>query len=54
MIKQRLRYNKIKNFIQDLNTREKEYIIKKLTEQVIDEKVTVVDFTINGKKIVNS
>lgn len=51
MIKENLRYNKIKKIIEDLNTREKEYLIKKLTQQVIDEKVNIVDFTINGKVV---
>lgn len=53
MIKEKLRYNKIKKFLEDLNTREQKYIIRKLQKNVLDTKIDEVNFTINGK-IVNS
>lgn len=54
MIKEKLRYNKIKKFLEDLNTREKQYIIKKLQEQIIENDVDNVSMTIyiQGKKII--
>lgn len=45
-----LRYKKICNFLQDLNDREKKYILKKLQKDILQDVMTV-DFTVNGQKI---
>lgn len=45
-----LRYKKISEFLQDLNNREKNYILKKLQKDILQDVMTV-NFTINGKKI---
>lgn len=47
----KLRYKKINDFIQDLNTREKQYIIKKLQTDILKDFAFQVDFTVNGAKI---
>lgn len=47
-----LRYRKIINFINTLNTREKKYLIKKIQEEIINKEITIVNFTINGKKVI--
>lgn len=44
-----LRYKKISAFLQDLNNREKHYILKKLQKDILQDVMTV-NFTINGKK----
>lgn len=45
-----LRYKKISEFLQDLNNREKHYILKKLQKDILQDVMTV-DFTVNGQKI---
>ena len=45
-----LRYKKISAFLQDLNNREKKYILKKLQKDIL-QNVLTVDFTVNGQKI---
>lgn len=45
-----LRYKKITTFLQDLNSREKHYILKKLQKDILQD-VFNVNFTINGQKI---
>lgn len=45
-----LRYKKISEFLQDLNNREKKYILKKLQKDIL-QNVLTVDFTVNGQKI---
>lgn len=45
-----LRYKKISEFLQNLNNREKNYILKKLQKDILQDVMTV-NFTINGKKI---
>lgn len=45
-----LRYKKISAFLQDLNNREKHYILKKLQKDILQD-VFNVDFTINGQKV---
>lgn len=45
-----LRYKKISAFLQDLNNREKHYILKKLQKDILQD-VFNVDFTVNGQKI---
>ena len=45
-----LRYKKISEFLQKLNNREKNYILKKLQKDILQD-VMIVDFTVNGKKI---
>lgn len=47
---ERLRYKKISEFLQDLNNREKQYILKKVQQDILKD-VLSVNFTINGKKI---
>lgn len=47
---ERLRYKKINEFLQDLNNREKQYILKKVQQDILKD-VLSVNFTINGKKI---
>jgi hypothetical protein len=47
---ERLRYKKISEFLQDLNNREKQYILKKVKQDILKDVLTV-NFTINGKKI---
>ena len=48
---EKLRYKKINEFLQDLNNREKQYIIKRLQSDILKEFVCKVDFTVNGAKI---
>lgn len=48
---EKLRYKKINKFIQDLNNREKQYIIKRLQADILKDFVCKVDFTVNGAKI---
>lgn len=45
-----LRYKKITTFLQGLNNREKQYILKKLQKDILQD-VFNVNFTINGQKI---
>lgn len=45
-----LRYKKISTFLQDLNNREKHYILKKLQKDILQD-VLKVDFTVNGEKV---
>lgn len=45
-----LRYKKISAFLQDLNNREKHYILKKLQKDILQD-VFNVDFTVNGEKV---
>lgn len=45
-----LRYKKISAFLQDLNNREKHYILKKLQKDILQD-VFNVNFTVNGQKI---
>lgn len=45
-----LRYKKISTFLQDLNNREKKYILKKLQKDILQDILTV-NFTVNGQKI---
>lgn len=47
---EKLRYKKISEFLEDLNTREKKYILKKIQQDILQD-VLKVDFTINGIKI---
>lgn len=45
-----LRYKKISEFLQGLNNREKNYILKKLQKDILQDVLTV-NFTVNGQKI---
>jgi len=45
-----LRYKKISKFLQELNNREKNYILKKLQKDILQDILTV-NFTVNGQKI---
>lgn len=45
-----LRYKKISAFLQDLNNREKNYILKKLQKDILQD-VFTVNFTVNGQKV---
>lgn len=45
-----LRYKKISTFLQDLNNREKHYILKKLQKDILQD-IFNVNFTVNGQKI---
>lgn len=45
-----LRYKKISTFLSDLNNREKQYILKKLQKDILQD-VFNVDFTVNGQKV---
>lgn len=45
-----LRYKKISEFLQELNNREKNYILKKLQKDILQDILTV-NFTVNGQKI---
>lgn len=45
-----LRYKKITTFLSDLNNREKQYILKKIQQDILSD-ILQVDFTINGQKI---
>lgn len=47
---ERLRYKKISEFLQELNNREKKYILKKLQKDILQDILTV-NFTVNGQKI---
>lgn len=51
MYKQNLRYKKIKDFLQDLNDREVNYIYKKLKNTIYKNNLddTKITITINGK-----
>lgn len=44
-----LRYKKITDFINTLNTREKHYIFKKIQKDILQNEVLTTNFTINGK-----
>ena len=48
---EKLRYNKIDDFIKDLNIREQKYIIKKLKDNILKSEINIVKFTINGKNV---
>lgn len=47
---EKLRYKKISEFLEDLNHREKKYILKKIQQDILQD-VLKVDFTINGIKL---
>lgn len=52
---EKLRYKKITDFINELNNREKKYILKKIKKEILQNEVLTTNFTINGKPLqVNS
>lgn len=51
MIQEKLHYKKINDFMQNLNKREKKYIIKKLKNELFQDEMLQVNFTINNQKI---
>lgn len=49
---EKLRYKKISEFLQDLNPREKKYILKKIQQDILQDILKVdCTITIDGKKI---
>lgn len=47
----KLRYKKINEFLENLNTREKRYILKRAQQALMQEDALKVEFTVNGAKI---
>lgn len=48
---EKLRYKKIRDFLEGLNEREQNYLYRKLKEEIIEKEIEQVNFTINGKQI---
>ena len=48
---EKLRYKKIRDFIDELNDREKKYILKKIKKEIFQNEVLTTNFTINGKPL---
>jgi len=52
MIREKLNYKKINEFIANLNEREKKYTIKRIRDEIYKNEYMNVNFTINNIKVI--